>query len=579
MNHADPHARFGRTFAERLGGRWLVSLQTLAISGLVSILVPLSDIAKANRADDQHVLLTWWLLAIFATYSIAYVEHRTVLRHRTINPVSIWLAIILIVSNNTVFVSIYMRGLHATHIKSDNLVIGDFLTTMMLGIWFSIVVITLADTWQSWRTLRNELVEHKIQTILLTQSQIVLSNEIEQRTYSDVQAQIRRSNDGLAATIGDPTTESLIQHTNQILNTVEQLSQQVVQPLSQSLLIATSKTYPKMKIRNLLDVGATRQPFNTFLLTSTIFVSAVGFYIAQLGNFKGLVFLLIGVSAIAAVAQTANWATRQFDRWRKKIFTLAMATLVIIQLISNYLIEKFYGIEIGRFYFLIQIFSLTFLMISTTAITKWNLSREIISRDFELQINNDQVAAVALSHQTAQKLRDLAQLLHGTVQTRLTTSILKIKKAQQDGDDVALNLALLEAISVLQTPLPTNEIASTLGLEIERKVSLWQGISTIDVQIDPQLLNSSDVRIREISRLVEEGISNAVRHGGATLLQLTVSLTPNGSVAVQLDDNGSGPGAGKPSIGSAIFTQTTQGNWSLSATPTGSRLIATIPVS
>lgn len=579
MNHADPHARFGRTFAERLGGRWLVSLQTLAISGLVSILVPLSDIAKANRADDQHVLLTWWLLAIFATYSIAYVEHRTVLRHRTINPVSIWLAIILIVSNNTVFVSIYMRGLHATHIKSDNLVIGDFLTTMMLGIWFSIVVITLADTWQSWRTLRNELVEHKIQTILLTQSQIVLSNEIEQRTYSDVQAQIRRSNDGLAANIGDPTTESLIQHTDQILNTVEQLSQQVVQPLSQSLLIATSKTYPKMKIRNLLDVGATRQPFNTFLLTSTIFVSAVGFYIAQLGNFKGLVFLLIGVSAIAAVAQTANWATRQFDRWRKKIFTLAMATLVIIQLISNYLIEKFDGIEIGRFYFLIQIFGLTFLMISTTAITKWNLSREIISRDFELQINNDQVAAVALSHQTAQKLRDLAQLLHGTVQTRLATSILKIKKAQQDGDDVALNLALLEAISVLQTPLPTNEIASTLGLEIERKVSLWQGISTIDVQIDPQLLNSSDARIREISRLVEEGISNAVRHGGATLLQLTVSLTPNGSVAVQLDDNGSGPGAGKPSIGSAIFTQTTQGNWSLSATPNGSRLIATIPVS
>lgn len=105
-----------------------------------------------------------------------------------------------------------------------------------------------------------------------------------------------------------------------------------------------------------------------------------------------------------------------------------MATLVIIQLISNYLIEKFDGIEIGRFYFLIQIFGLTFLMISTTAITKWNLSREIISRDFELQINNDQVAAVALSHQTAQKLRDLAQLLHGTVQTRLTTSILKIKK-------------------------------------------------------------------------------------------------------------------------------------------------------
>jgi signal transduction histidine kinase len=110
-------------------------------------------------------------------------------------------------------------------------------------------------------------------------------------------------------------------------------------------------------------------------------------------------------------------------------------------------------------------------------------------------------------------------------------------------------------------------------------VSLWQGISTIDVQIEPQLSESSDVRIREISRLVEEGISNAVRHGGATLLQLTVSLAANGSVTVQLDDNGSGPGTGKPSIGSSIFTQTTQGNWSLSATPNGSRLVAIIPVS
>ena len=578
MNHADPHDRFGRTFAERLGGRWLVSWPTFIIGGLFSSLVLFPDIITANRTNDQYEMLAWWLLALIATASISYMEHRTVLRHRATKPVSIWLASILIVANNTVFTSIYVRGLHATQLTSNNLFVNEVATTVVLGVWLSIFIITLADTWESWRTTRNQLIEQKIQMILLTQSQIDLSNAIEQNKRSELQDLMQKSKDDLAASIGDHDTESLIQHTKQILDAVEHLSQQVVQPFSQSLWTVTSETYPKVKIRSLIGLGTEGQLFNTFWLTSAIFVSVVADYIEQLGGIEGLSFLLIGTAVIATVSQTANWATRQLDRWRKQIFAVAMAAFVIIQLVSNSLFENFGGNEIEQSYFFIQIMGLALLVLVTSNMTKWKLNHEMVSKSFELQIDNDQAAAVALSHQTAQKLRDVARLFHGAVQTRLTTSILMIKQAQQNGDDVALNLALLEAVSVLQTPLPNNEIASTLGLEIERKVSLWQGISTIDVQIEPQLSESSDVRIREISRLVEEGISNAVRHGGATLLQLTVSLTPNGSVTVQLDDNGSGPGTGKPSIGSAIFTQTTQGNWSLSATPNGSRLVAIIPV-
>jgi chemotaxis regulatin CheY-phosphate phosphatase CheZ len=70
---------------------------------------------------------------------------------------------------------------------------------------------------------------------LLTQSQIDLSNALEQNIRGELQDLMQKSNDDLAASIGDRDTESLIQHTKQILNAVEHLSQQVVQPFSQSL--------------------------------------------------------------------------------------------------------------------------------------------------------------------------------------------------------------------------------------------------------------------------------------------------------------------------------------------------------
>jgi len=74
MNHADPHDRFGRTFAERLGGRWLVSWPTFIIGGLFSSLVLFPDIITANRTNDQYEMLAWWLLALIATASISYID-------------------------------------------------------------------------------------------------------------------------------------------------------------------------------------------------------------------------------------------------------------------------------------------------------------------------------------------------------------------------------------------------------------------------------------------------------------------------------------------------------------------------
>jgi len=163
-------------------------------------------------------------------------------------------------------------------------------------------------------------------------------------------------------------------------------------------------------------------------------------------------------------------------------------------------------------------------------------------------------------------------VLHGAVQTRLIACGLMIEHARNNQDDVALNLALLEAIAVMQAPLPVASTGDALGVEVNRKVSLWEGLCKFDVQIDQCLNDLSNPESQEIGRVIEEGISNAVRHGGATHIALSIAQGLEGSVVVQLDDNGSGPGGGKPSVGSALLTQISGGSWTLSAMPIGTRL-------
>jgi hypothetical protein len=71
---------------------------------------------------------------------------------------------------------------------------------------------------------------------------------------------------------------------------------------------------------------------------------------------------------------------------------------------------------------------------------------------------------------------------------------------------------------------------------VERVVDAWGGIANISVLVDEQI-EDSDPRLVIAVQIIEEGITNAVRHSGATDIQaelkesdeiITVTLTSNG---------------------------------------------------
>jgi anti-sigma regulatory factor (Ser/Thr protein kinase) len=81
-------------------------------------------------------------------------------------------------------------------------------------------------------------------------------------------------------------------------------------------------------------------------------------------------------------------------------------------------------------------------------------------------------------------------------------------------------------------------------------------------------VNVSIVDTRNIVHVVEEAFSNALRHGLATEATILLNSTPS-EISLDVIDNGVGPRAGDPGLGSSLFNSIAGSNWSLSRGPEG----------
>jgi signal transduction histidine kinase len=214
-----------------------------------------------------------------------------------------------------------------------------------------------------------------------------------------------------------------------------------------------------------------------------------------------------------------------------------------------------------------------FLSLVTVGIRAFDLMRGEVVRFASDGIESERISSIARDRQIGAALREMASVLHGTVQTKLMTCAMALDLAAQSGDDESANTALLEARRVLgAASFSPSEDAGSLRGEIARKCAVWNGLCESSIHIDVRD-ESSDV-IERIARIVEEGIANAVRHGGATKVELSVIQDLDGAFEVSVRDNGDGQIGGSPGVGSSIIDYASGGAWSLDGTPDGTVLTA-----
>lgn len=159
--------------------------------------------------------------------------------------------------------------------------------------------------------------------------------------------------------------------------------------------------------------------------------------------------------------------------------------------------------------------------------------------------------------------------IHGKVQTRISAAALAIKQDLLKDNQLGIKSTIHKLIDLLKSSeIYLANLNRNLEEEIDARLAPWSGIVEIDTVIDEGIADSESEWVGVVGEVIEEVISNAVRHGGATEIRIEVRPVSKSTLLIYSEDNSPQlPPEDlniKRGIGSTIFSSASLGNWKLS---------------
>lgn len=172
--------------------------------------------------------------------------------------------------------------------------------------------------------------------------------------------------------------------------------------------------------------------------------------------------------------------------------------------------------------------------------------------------------------------RNLTWVLHGPVQSALVSATIRLESGSEvdAADRAAIWSSITEAYALLHTTGPADPDFASFANEL---TTLWQGVCEITFD-DPESLiarvSADPSATAALIEVVREAVGNAIRHGNATAVDVTVIDRGVDLVGLVISDNGTGMATGAaPGIGSDLFTSLAY-EWSSDSSPDGMTITA-----
>ena len=157
--------------------------------------------------------------------------------------------------------------------------------------------------------------------------------------------------------------------------------------------------------------------------------------------------------------------------------------------------------------------------------------------------------------------------IHGKILTRLAATSLRLETASSTGDRNSFIEAIETLLQLLDYPDVNFEQAPTdLNTEVHSRLDPWFGLLDIDLQIEPGLMEIRNSRVQDLGEVIEELVSNSIRHGKAQKIALKVRRMGDKDIQVTaIDDAIIAPPAfqSRFGLGTRIFNLASDGRWTL----------------
>lgn len=172
--------------------------------------------------------------------------------------------------------------------------------------------------------------------------------------------------------------------------------------------------------------------------------------------------------------------------------------------------------------------------------------------------------------------------IHGKILTRLAATALKMETASSAGDKETFTNAVDSLLHLLETP-DTDFVQVPIDLESEvaSRLDPWLGLLEVDLHIDQELKSIRNDKVRELGEVIEEIISNSMRHGKAQKVALRVMKSGESDIHISaLDDSTVPPPAYQTryGLGTRIFNLASDGRWSISRVDSGTEFMLTMAI-
>ncbi|MFZ4496697.1 MAG: sensor histidine kinase, partial [Candidatus Nanopelagicales bacterium] len=321
-----------------------------------------------------------------------------------------------------------------------------------------------------------------------------------------------------------------------------------VRPLIDRLSASDIGTPERLGLIGVVLAIIRTQPFRPIVL-AVIFIAASipTLALEDLPTITALSAML-GVALIFVILGSANRAMRHWPQHHSGIFITGFIALQIPTVIDI----AIRGQDLTQILVsaLASVLASAVVVLLTSGFTSWKARQETAQQTFRDLLDQQRIESLARSRIAGEVAREAAQNLHGPVQARLTACAVAMELASQAGDTNAYREALSRAQLVLDAPLfATQGPESGLEVLLQAVAEPWRGL--VDVVIEVPHIDLPFATQMNIEKVVEEALTNAVRHGSARRVYVNVTAT-NEIVTIEVDDDGVGPTWGGDGLGSAL---------------------------
>lgn len=390
---------------------------------------------------------------------------------------------------------------------------------------------------------------------------IALRNDSVQNRAAQNEALLERVRSRLA----DALSLDLLDTPENTVNSLRSSIDEVIRPLTRTLAQRSESTAsvitpgrPRIAvakyIRRLMDVHELQILPGVVLFTLLMLTPMVNVFGTTIGPLADLLL----VSVLLITTWVLKWlAVKCGDgvlSWSTPVVLLSSASLgvlVLISFIPTKLQSSFLVGTVGVYLFCVLVPVAVRIAIEDAR-----------NSAAELELENEELRwEIARSNEVSQQQnRVIATALHGRLQAALAAAAFRLQLAMNNGEDPALaqQAARNEAEKAIAFDVDVEEAPRPLVETTTEITELWQGVCDIELVSSYKEISRVDedaVCSRLCAELVIELCTNAIKHGKATRIEMSIAQSEERLITIKISNNGQGLDAISAGYGTQLLNQ------------------------